>query len=89
MAAAHFCPSGSSQVAVSWISARAQAQPCGRCATPPGPVTKSASAARATGVNCAPSADRISLAGTQSAAVRSNRTSAQCISTEECQSKLP
>ncbi len=51
--------------------------------------TNSASAAIATGVNWAPSMDRISLPGTTAGTVRSNRSRVQCICTEECQSTLP
>jgi hypothetical protein len=48
-----------------------------------------ASARRPRAVNWASSAALISAAGTASPATLSSRTRTQCISTEECQSRLP
>jgi hypothetical protein len=84
----HRAASGSSQVASSWCSSSAQPQPYGR----DGGVrvrNVSASTARLSAVKCSSSAERISAAGTRSGTVRSSRTSIQCISTHECQSKQP
>ena len=85
-AADHFFPSPSSRDCASWTRASAQPQPYGRSPSPSLLLTNSASAASATGRKCAFSADLISLAGTTSAAMRSSRSSSQCISTQECQS---
>ncbi len=89
MASPHLRASGVSQLCVSCTRARAQPQPCGRSARASALPTNSASAASATGVNWAPSADRIPLPGTSPGTVRSSRSRVQCIWTEECQSKLP
>ena len=48
-----------------------------------------ASAASPSGVNWASSAALISASGTAAGTVLSSRTRTQCISTQECQSKLP
>jgi hypothetical protein len=50
---------------------------------------KSASARRPRAVNWASSAALITAAGTASPATLSSLTRTQCISTQECQSKLP
>ena len=79
----------SSRLAISCTSASAQAQPYGRSNRPSSLATKRASAAAFSAVNWASSAAMISSAGTAGPASRSSRTSSQCISTQECQSRLP
>jgi len=79
----------SSRLAISCTSASAQAQPYGRSNRPSSLATKRASAASFPAVNWASSAAMISSAGTAGPASRSSRTSSQCISTQECQSRLP
>ena len=81
--------SASSQPASSSARVSAQPQPYGRSQLAPEPAAHSASAASPSGENCRSSAARTSATGTPPGTTRSSRTSSQCISTHECQSRLP